>query len=194
MKKILLTILLIASFCVLAAGQDKQIEDIRRIYQETIRKINDAERAFAVAKKDGGPAETNVFLLETQFNKGNTSYPAVGIFREEAKFYFTFGKGENPYPDALLKIETYTHRSAAVEQREYYFDSGGRLIFYFEDPDAENMSKDEEMRIYFAGGKPIRILAGEDDITNVNFRRKAEVVSEILEKQKKLVSVFKNSL
>lgn len=194
MKKTLSLLILFVIFHIGAAAQEKQIEEIRRIYQETGRKISEAERAFTMSRKEGGIAETEIFLTEMQFNKGNTSYPAVGIFREEAKFYFTFGKKEKPYPERLLKIVTLTYRSAAVEHREYLFDSAGQLIFYFEDPDAENMDKSEETRLYFANGKLIRFQAGEADITDKNFRRKTEVVREILEKQKKLVNVFKNSL
>jgi hypothetical protein len=195
MKIIILLYILLAAFQFSVSAQNKQVEEIRRIYQETERKISTAEKSFAMAKRDGGIAETEIFRMETFFNKGNTSYPAVGVFREEAKFYFTFGAGENPYPERLLKIITFTHRSAAVENREYLFDSGGKMIFYFEDPDAENMDRSEEMRLYFAGGKLIRFQVGDDTSTDSPiFRRKNEIEMEVLEKQKKLVNVFKNSL
>lgn len=134
MKKILSLLILSVVFHVGAEAQEKQIEEIRRIYQETGRKIGAAEKAFAMSKKEGGIAETEIFLTEMQFNKGNTSYPAVGVFREDAKFYFTFGKKENPYPERLLKIVTLTHRSGAVERREYLFDSAGLLIFILKTP------------------------------------------------------------
>lgn len=195
MKKLFLLLILLAAFHAGAAAQDKRIEEIRRIYQETGRKIGEAEKTFAMSKREGGIAETEIFLSEMQVNKGNTSYPAVGIFREETKFYFTFGKKENPYPERLLKIETVTYRSAAVEHREYLFDAAGNLIFYFEDPDSENMERSEETRLYFAGGKLIRFQVGDDISTHSPiFRRKNEIVQEVLEKQKKLVNVFKNSL
>ena len=188
-------LILLALFPVFVAAQNNQIEEIRRIYRETGEKIKTAEKAFAAAKKTGGIAETEIFLTEMNFNKGNSSFPAVGIFREETKFYFTFGSSENPFPDRLLKIVTFTHRSAAVEHREYLFNSAGQMIFYFEDPDAENMDKTEETRIYFSNGKLIRFQVGDDTETNSPiFRRKNEIVQEVLEKQKKLMNVFKNSL
>lgn len=194
MKKLFLSLILLAAFHNDAAAQDKRIEEIRRIYQETGRKIADAEKAFAMSKREGGLAETEIFLSEMQVNKGNTSYPAVGIFREDTKFYFTFKSGA-PYPERLLKIVTVTYRSAAVEHREYLFDAAGQLIFYFEDPNSENMDRSEETRLYFAGGKLIRFQVGDDISTNSPiFRRKNEIVQEILEKQKKLVNVFKNSM
>lgn len=187
--KILLP-LLFSVFCAAVSAQNKEIEEIRQIYKQTNEKIRAAEKTFATSE---GAAETEIFLTELNFNKGNTSYPAVGIFREEIKFYFTFGAGENP--DRLLQIETVTYRSAAVERREYVFDKAGQIIFYFEDPDMENMDRNEETRIYFSGGKMIRFQVGDDISTNSPvFRRKNEIVREILEKQKKLVNVFKNSL
>lgn len=195
MKKIVFILILLGAASVFSLAQDKQIEKIRLIYNETSRQITEAEKAFAAAKKDGAIAETDIFLTELNFNRGKTSYPAVGIFREDAKFYFTFGTNENPYPDRLLKIVTITYRSATVEHREYLFDSNGQLIFYFEDPDMENMDKTEEMRLYFSNGKLIRFQVGNDISTDAPiFRRKNEIVKEILEKQTKLVNVFKNSL
>jgi hypothetical protein len=195
MKQHIFILILFAIFPVSAAAQNRQIEEIRRIYRETGEKIKTAEKAFAAAEKDGGIAETEIFLTEMNFNKGNTSYPAVGFFREETKFYFTFGAGENPYPNKLLKIVTTTHRSAAVEHREYFFNPVGQMIFYFEDPDAENMDKTEETRIYFSNGKLIRFQVGDDLKTDSPiFRRKNEIVQEILEKQKKLMNIFNNSL
>jgi hypothetical protein len=194
MKKTILLVLLVSVFSTASASaQNKQIEEIRQIYKQTNEKIRAAEKLFVTARKDGGIAETEIFLTEVQFNKGNTSYPAVGIFREEIKFYFTFGKGENP--DRLLQIETVTFRAAAVERREYIFDKAGQFIFYFEDPDMGNMDRDEETRIYFSGGKMIRFQVGDDIKTDSPiFRRKNEIVQEVLEKQKKLVNVFRNSL
>jgi hypothetical protein len=195
MKRTILFFILLAAVQFSVTAQNKQVEEIRRIYQEAGRKISEAEKAFATAKKDGGIAETEIYLSEMNFNKGNTSYPAVGIFREDVKFYFTFGAGENPYPNKLLKIVTTTFRSAVVERREYLFDSTGQLIFYFEDPDAENMDRSEKTRIYFSNGKLIRFQVGDDVSTDRPiFRRKNEIVREVLEKQKKLVNVFKNSL
>ena len=198
MKKILLNVLLLAAAFAapcFAQTADQRIEDTRRVFQETGRKIGEAETAFARAKKDGGIAETEIFLSEMQFNRGNTSYPAVGVFREDAKFYFTFGSKETPYPDRLLKIVIVTYRSAAVEHREYLFDKTGNLIFYFEDPDSENMDRSEETRLYFAGGKLIRFQVGDDISTNSPIlRRKNEITQEVLEKQKKLVNIFRNSL
>lgn len=194
MKKAFLLFILFIAFQT-AAAQEKQIEEIKRIYGETGQKINAAEKAFAAAIKDGGIAETDIFLSELNFNKSNTSYPAVGIFREDIKFYFTFGTGENPYPDRLLKIVTFSYRSGAVEHREYYFNTSGQMVFYFEDPDMENMDRTEETRVYFSNGKLIRFQVGDDLSTDSPiFRRKNEIVQEILEKQKKLVNVFKNSL
>lgn len=179
-----------------AQTTEQRIAEIRRIDRETARRISEAEMAYAAAKEAGGIAGTEIFLTAMQFNKGNAGYPAVGVFREEAKFYFTFGGNrESPYPERLLKIIVVTHRAAAIERREYLFDAAGSLIFYFEDPDSENTDRDGQTRCYFFGGKLIRFQAGTDIRTNSPiFRRKNEIVREVSEKAKKLMNVFRNSL
>lgn len=191
----ILVILIIGVAAILTAAQDKQIAEIRKIYNETNTKIKDAEKAFALAKKDGGQAETEIYLTELNFNKGNTTYPATGIFHTETKFYFTFGKTGNPYPDRLLKIVQFTHRTASVDLTEWLFNSNGQLIFYFDDFDQESLERDEETRLYFSGGKLIRFQAGEEIIgDHPIFRNKNLIVQESLDRQKKLVNLFKNSL
>lgn len=182
MLKTTLTILLIAFLQICVSAQDKRIENIREVYRKTNDLIAKAEKNFK---------ESEIFVTEMIVNKGETSYPAIGIFRKEVKFYYTYGdRLENPYPNRILKIVAVTTRSAVSELDEYYFNAKGEFVF--------NRSKlvggDTESRLCFDKGKIIRFLVGEDDITKMNFRRQGAIVQETLDKQKILVSIFKNSL
>lgn len=158
-----------------SAQSDKRIDDIRRIYKETNDRIADT---------DGG----GVFVTELAVNKNGASYPAVGIYNSTARFYYTYGDRErNPYPDRLLKVAVTTNRSAATESREFLFDTGGRLVFYFE------KVADAERRIYFAAGRAIRIIEGEKQVS-VSGRKEAEFARIAAADANGLFEIFRRSL
>lgn len=175
-KKILLLVLVIFSINLSAFAQtDKRIEEIRQIYKETNKLIDDSEN-------------TEIFLTELVVNKNNGSYPAVGIYNSTVKFFYTYGDREkNPYPNQLLKVIVTTNRSAMTEHSEFLFNSSQQLIFYFEKKD------EEERRFYFSVEKPFRILNG-DKVLNINNKEDIEKTKVILAEKKKLVEIFKNSL
>lgn len=178
----ILTVFLILIASIAVSAQDKRIAEIRRIYQQTNELIKKAEKNFK---------ESEIFVTEMITNKAGTPYPAVGIFGDDIKFYYTYGdRLKTPYPYRLLKIETKTYRSAMTTHNEYYFDADEELVFHY----SKLLGADDESRLYFDDGKIFRFLVGADDITNSNFRRKEAIVRKTLERQKKLVNIFKNSL
>lgn len=165
----------------LAAQTDKRIENIKKLYRETNRKI---------AESNENGEYSSIYLAELVVNKNNGSYPAVGIFQTICKFYYTYGDREkNPYPNRLLKIEIETKRSANIEKYEFLFNEKEELVFYFE---AENEAeKTTEKRIYFQNESAIKAIIGEKNI------EKSEVVKmtkSVLAERKKLVAIFQNSL
>ncbi len=178
MKRTATFILLLLSAAAAIAGQtDKRIDAIRTVARETDRMITECEA-------DGETSTT--FLAELVVNKNNGSYPAVGIYRSTAKFYYTFGDREkNPYPDRLLKIVVETKRSARVELAEYLFDGRGRLIFYFGRED------DVDRRIYFDDGKMFRALEGEKVISGNDAKT---VADRALAESRRLTAMFRESL
>jgi hypothetical protein len=185
MKQLFLFLILLAAFYAGAAAQDKRIEEIRRIYKETNERIAEAGKNFE---------ESEIFLTEIHVNKSETPYPAIGIFKENISFYYTFGDREkNPYPNRLLKIVTVTTRSAQVEYSELLFNAAGQLIFYFAKPEMESADRNGERRLYFAGGKPIRYQVG-DKVIDVNGAAAKEDLRLVSEKQKRLMHIFINSL
>lgn len=176
MKKIAISALfLILLMSVSFAQNDKRIEEIRQIYQETNEKIADSESG-------------EVFLNELVINKNNASFPAVGIYNSTVKFFYTYDNREkNPYPNRLMKITVTTNRSAMTENAEFLFNPAGQMIFYFEKKD------DEEYRVYFAAEKSFRILKGDKSL-NINSKEEIEMTKTILAEKKKLTMIFQNSL
>ncbi|MBS1792228.1 MAG: hypothetical protein JSS81_00150 [Acidobacteria bacterium] len=165
------------------AGQtEKKIEQIRKIYDEVNRKVAECT--------DEGEYSTT-YLIETVVNKNNGQFPAVGIYRPVVRFYYTYGDREkNPYPDRLLKIEIEISRSDRHENYEYLFDENQRLIFFF-----SKKYEDEtlvERRIYLAAEKAFKIIENEKSVAPTG--RSAAVVRQVLADERKLMTIFRNSL
>ena len=175
LKAGVLMILILSCFIGIFSQTDKQIEQIRKYYQETSKNIEECE-------KNGKFSDT--FLLEMIVNKNGGSYPAVGIYKTTVNFYYTFGDREkNPYPNRLMKIMVTTNRSAITENTEFLFDEKGHLIFYFK------KKEDVERRVYFSLEKPIKSLQGEKSVSI-----DAKFIKSILSEKKKMVGIFQSSL
>jgi hypothetical protein len=182
--KILIFPVLLAAFGLNAAAQtDKRIDEITRIYRETNEKIAETE-------ENGEYSST--FLTELVVNKNNGSYPAVGLYRTVAKFFYTYGDREkNPYPNRLLKIELETRRAANVEKYEYLFNDREQLVFYSESKTEGETSL--EKSLFFQNGVPIKSLTGEktEGLKNAATFKKAKAV---FAESRKLAGIFRNSL
>lgn len=180
MSKVLIFIILLFGCATFSFSQtDRRVEEIRKIYQETNKKVTECE-------ENGNTSTT--FLTQMVVNQNGGSYPAVGIYKTVVKFYYTFGDREkNPYPNRLLKILVTTKRAALTEISEYLFDEQGQLIFYFE------KKEDVERRVYFTLEKPIKILQ-DDKMLSLTKKNENIVIKPILAEKKKLVGVFQGSL
>jgi hypothetical protein len=185
MKKILPVFFLLTAIQILAQTEDKRIEQIRQAYKQVNEQIAESEKNFA---------ESEIFLTELVVNKGGTSYPAVGYYKETVKFFYTFGsREEKPYPNRLLKIVSVTNRSGQVEYTESLYSPAGQLIFYYEKiPDAET-GVEKESRLYLADGKLIRYQAGEK-VENAGSAKAKTNLRLVLRRQKRLMNIFQNSL
>lgn len=172
--------LLLVLFVGGAVGQtDQRIETIKKLVQKT---------GEAIAKSDAEPEYSNIYLTELAVNKGNGSYPAVGVYRPVVKYYYTYGDREKePYPNRLLKIVVSVDRSDRHEQSEFTLDEAEQLVFYFEKKD------DIERRVYFAAGKAIRIQQGER-ILSLSSKPQADLVATVLKEKANLVAIFRRSL
>ena len=175
------------SFCLLlmlfvgsaAAQTDRRIDALKKLVQ----KIDED-----IAKNEAEPEYSNIYQTELAVNKGNGSYPAVGIYRPVVKFYYTYGDREkDPYPNRLMKIVVSIDRSDRHEQSEFTFNEAGQLVFYFEKKD------DVERRVYFAAGNPIRIEQGDRPLS-LSARPQAGLVATVLKEKANLVAIFRGSL
>ena len=110
-KTLTLACLLVVLAAAAAAQTDRRIEAINQLVQKT-----DAD----VAKSEQEPEYSNIYLTELAVNKGNGSYPAVGVYRPVVKFYYTYGDREkHPYPNRLVKSVVSVDRSDRHEQTEF---------------------------------------------------------------------------
>lgn len=164
-----------------SAQADERIENIKKIYEQTNRKI---------AETNENGEYSTVFLAELVINKNNGSYPAVGLFQTVYKFYYTYGDREkNPYPNRLLKIEIETKRSANIEIYAFLFNEKEQLIFYFDrKSETENVI---EKRIYFQNETVIKSLLGEQNLPNAETLK---ISKTALTEKKKLAAMFQNAL
>lgn len=177
-----LVILLGSVLQIRAQEGDKRIEEIRRLDRQVNEQIAESERVV-----EG----TGLYCNELVVNKGDKSWPAVGIYQTVFKFYYTFGDREkDPYPNRLLKITVTTKRSARHEYAEYLFNPAGQLIFYFEKDDEGSQA---DRRYYFASERLIRRMRGQR-IVDINSREALEAVRVTLSEKKKLMEIFLKSL
>lgn len=165
-----------------ASADDPRIEGIKRISREINAQISESEKA---------DESNGIYFNELVINKGEKSWPAVGIYRTVVKFYYTFGDREkNPYPNRLLKITVTTQRSDRREFAEYLFNPAEQLIFYY---GKLNDSSANEDRLYFEANRLIRRASGERNVS-VSSRSSIDAARVAMVEQKKLRFMFLNSL
>lgn len=180
MKRFTLASLLLVIFVSdLGAQTDRRIEAISNLRQKI-----DEDIARSVAE----PEYSNIYLTELAVNKNNGSYPAVGIYRPTAKFYYTYGDREKePYPNRLMKIVVAVARSDRQEHSEFVFDESEQLIFYLEKKDGV------ERRVHFGAGRAIR-FEQDGRVLSLKARSVVATIAVVLKEKSKLVLIFRNSL
>jgi len=180
----LLLVVIILSGWVLQVGaqeEDRRIAEIRRLSTQVSEQIAESER-----NAEG----SGVYCNELVVNKGDKSWPAVGIYKTVFSFYYTFGDREkDPYPNRLLKVTVTTNRSNRHEYAEFLFNPAGQLIFYFDK--SEDGSQDR--RYYFASNRLIRQMRGER-VVAMNAREALRVAKRVFSEEKKLKQIFQLSL
>lgn len=161
------------------AQTDRRIDAIKK----TCQKINED-----VARSEQGPEYSNIYLTELVVNKGNGSYPAVGIYRPVVKFFYTYGDREkDPYPNRLIKIVVAVDRSDRKEYSEYCFNESEQLIYYFSKKD------DVEQRVYFTAERPFALYQDNKPLS-LRARSQAASATAVLKEKVNLVAIFRRSL
>ncbi|MGZ5481610.1 MAG: hypothetical protein ACXWID_06470 [Pyrinomonadaceae bacterium] len=161
------------------AQSDRRIEAIN-----TLRAKIDKD----IAASEAEPEYSNIYLTELAVNKNNGSYPAVGIYRPVAKFYYTYGDREKePYPNRLLKIVVAVARSGRQEYSEFVFNESEQMVFYLDKKD------DVERRMYFTAGRPVR-FEQDGRVQSLKGRSRTAIFAAVLKDNVKLVAIFRRSL
>lgn len=179
-RRITTAILVLLLFAAVTFAQsDRRIEAIN-----TLRAKIDKD----IAASEAEPEYSNIYLTELAVNKNNGSYPAVGVYRPVAKFYYTYGDREKePYPNRLLKIVVTVARSDRQEYSEFVFNESEQMIFYLDKKD------DRERRVYFAAGRAIR-FEQDGRVQSVTGRSRTAIFAAVLKDNVRLVSIFRRSL
>jgi hypothetical protein len=161
---------------------DKRIDEIRRLYMQTNSDIEIAEREAPYSQ---------IYLVELNVNKTGNQYPAVGIYSNVSKFYYTYGDREkDPYPNRLIKINVTTKRSAMIINSEFLYNPAGQLVFGFVSTDGEEQ---RETRMYFANSVLIKLLDGDRDV-NVRLKGVQDTAAALKRESARLVALFSASM
>jgi hypothetical protein len=192
MKKFSLIMLFVAllSINVQAQSIEKSVEKIRSYYNEVGKKIDFIEQ--------GGEQGMYGELVcnELTVNKYERSWPAVGNYKSSYKFFYEFSGGDetkdpNPYPDRLVKIVVQSSMSTRSYYQEFLYDKTGALVFYYLKANENETPK--ETRVYFGGGKAIRIISDgktRDKLTIDDLK----TAREVLQKSAQVKELFNKSL
>ena len=161
---------------------DKRVTAIERLSTQINEQIAESER---VEESNG------IYYNELVINKGDKSWPAVGIYRAVVKFYYTFGDREkNPYPNRLLKITVTTNRSDRSEFAEYFFNAAAELIYYYR---KDGESSESEQRCFFISERVVRLTKGKR-LVGIRSRERVETATAALDSKKSLLAIFLKSL
>jgi hypothetical protein len=189
MKKQLLVILfiLLPGLVVPAQTAEKTVENIRKYYATISEKAR-------LAETDGEQGQYGDLVMnELVINKLGHQWRAVGIFRETYRFFYRGGDSEEHlYPDQLVMAKAERRSSSRTCIEEYVFDEAGRLIFYFQKAENDELTP-AERRVYFSPAGAVRII--EDGKTRDQLTAKdVKTAAEIAATGAKIKEVFSKSI
>lgn len=145
-------ILLIAILLLTAsAGFAQSVESIDKRYA----KIAEMAR---LCEDDHEIGEFGELVMNTlEINSQSHQWRAVGIYGQIYKFFYKGGDSEaRPYPDKLVFVVNERRVSDQRYREEWLFSESGALILFIYNVESDPNPK--QSRIYFSGGKPIKIV------------------------------------
>jgi len=172
-------------------AQERAIEQIRRMAQELEAKIRLSEQGAEESTYAG------IICNELTVNRNEHVWPAVGNYQVTYKFYYDKEQTEgHHYPDRLRKVVMKSKMSDRSYYAEYLFNEAGALVFYYTKPDEPQLGGETppaEQRLYYAGGRPIRIVKGLKTSDRLN-RQELELARKILATGRRIKEFFDGSL
>lgn len=173
------------------SAQEKAVERIKRLYEDIGKKIDLSENGTEESQFAG------IFCNELVVNKNKHIWPVVGNYEMTYKFYYELAHTEgHPYPDRLRKVVMKSSMSARSYYSEYLFDEEGALVFYFTKPNEPPIGDEPqrvEQRIYFARGRPVRIINGQK-VRDVLSAKDIELARGIVNTSRQIKLFFTKSL
>ncbi len=160
---------------------DKRIDEIRKLYDQTERRIADA------AKRE----QSDIFVVEVDVNKRLNSYPAVGTYASSTKFYFTYGDREkDPYPSRLLRADVVVKRSSTTTNAEFLYNASGELVMGLVLTDGEEQ---RETLAYFSRGQLIKMVDDDREV-NIKLRAVSETAQSLKVESARLKGLFASAI
>ena len=188
---ILLAFILYVPTIAVVSAQEKSVERIKRLYEEIGKKIELSEKGIEESQYAG------IFCTELVINNSKHVCPVVGNYEVTYKFYFELAHTEgHEFPDRLRKVVMNSSMSTRSYYSEYLFDEEGALVFYFTKPNEPPIGDEPqraEQRIYFTGGRPVRIINGQK-VRDALSARDIELARGIVNTSRQIKLFFTKSL
>lgn len=171
-KIVFVSFFLFTALAVSAQSPNKAVESIRKAYADA------AEKARMAETDDEHGEIGELVMNELTVNSRNHQWRAVGIYGQAFKFFYKGGNSEaHLYPDELVMVKAERSVSNRKYKEEYLFDGNGRLIFYFQRAENDEMVP-AERRIYFDAGRAVRVIEDgktRDKLSAADLRSAREV-------------------
>jgi hypothetical protein len=178
----IVSLLLLLTCSAFAQSQDKRIDEIDHLYEQTNEAIRVAEENAPYSEK---------YVVEIAVNKTGNSYPGVGIYSNVTRFHYTFGDREkDPNPSRLMKASVVTKRAASITSSEFLYNPAGQLVYGLVRMDGEEQ---RETRLYFASGQLIRLIDGGREV-NIRSRSVIETAAAFRRESARLTAMFASAL
>ncbi len=172
-------------------AQEKAIEQIRRMAEELDAKIKLSEQGAEDS------AYAGIVSNELVINRNEHVWPAVGNYQVTYKFYYDNAQTEgHHYPDRLRKVVMKSKMSDRSYYAEYLFNEAGAVVFYYTKPDEPQVGDETspvQQRVYYAGGRPIRIVKGQKTSDRLN-QQELELARKILAAGRRIKEFFASSI
>ena len=171
-KIVFVSFFLFTALAVSAQSPNKAVESTRKAYADA------AEKARLAETDDEHGEIGELVMNELTVNSRNHQWRAVGIYGQAFKFFYKGGNSEaHLYPDELVMVKAERSVSNRKYKEEYLFDGNGRLIFYFQRAENDEMVP-AERRIYFDAGRAVRVIEDgktRDKLSAADLRSAREV-------------------
>lgn len=153
---LLITILLLAA----NASFAQSVEAIQKRYADILEKAR-------LCETDDEQGEVGELVMNTlAINSRNHQWRAVGIYGQTFKFFYTGGDSEiRPYPDRLVFVTNERRVSDQRFREEWLFSESGVLILFIYKIESDEPAR--QSRIYFSGGKAVKIVDGDKVTTRL---------------------------